>query len=1479
MAKKSVSVAATSMDSNTPANKNSDSLFASLVYDVRPESYDFKIARSEIRAQDGHIIFSMDNIRVPEDWSQVAVDILAQKYFRKQGVPNKTTKVPQANVPQWLWPSVPAEGAEFGAETDAMQVFHRLAGCWTYWGWKGKYFRTEAQAKAFYSQMVYMLFAQICAPNSPQWFNTGLHWAYGIDGPSQGHYYYDVIRAGTTHQDPVVEAKTSYERPQTSACFIQSIKDDLVNTNGIMDTFLKEARLFKYGSGTGTNFSNLRGSGEKLSGGGRSSGVMSFLKIGDVSAGSIKSGGTTRRAAKMVLLDIDHPDIETFIDWKVKEERKVAAIITGAKINKKFLQEVYDARVQNDERALSKAIGNARKNFVSDNYIHRTIQQADMGADFAFEEFNTDFNSEAYSTVSGQNSNNSIRISDSFMNLTLLDGDKDDSFNLINRTDGAVNKQVSAKQIWRKICEAAWHSADPGIQFDDTINEWHTCKTAGRINASNPCCFVGDTLVDTAEGRISIAELEHMYRHGKKLPMTFAFSKKSGLPVLRQIKKAWVAGETRKLIKVTTDKGIEVLCTPEHRFLLRDGTYVEAQNLVPGERLRKVGRYAIAKRSNRRYISHKNGDVIQARFMWEEAYGEIPVGYDVHHLNEDPTDDRLSNFELIERIKHKQHHSVGEANNRFIDVNATLLVETWEAIEALPRVTHKHGPLVTIARWNKYVRDNNLEGKIPFASSIDSGRIQGKTWNEFEFWINANRSLVNDRVLKIEKIKLETPIKVYDIEVAGTHNFAITNQQDSSSHSIVVHNSEYMFLDDTACNLASINLIKFITETGSFDYQKFAKVCQLWQLVLEISVYMSQFPAHDIALNSYLYRTTGLGFANIGGMLMNMAIPYDSQEAMYLCSAISAIMTGAAYQQSVNMAKSLEPFRGYHENKASMLEVLHKHNAKIATTIGTLKADTFLEEHSPGIGAFAKDIWENVVVNATKHGVRNAQVSVIAPTGTIGLLMDCDTTGIEPDFAIVKFKKLAGGGYMKIVNSTVDTALKRLGYAPTEIEEIETYATGTKALPSDVAELFMKMGATKEDIAVINKKLVTAFDLNFILNRTVLGDDLMTRIGADDKIDSAIDILRHIRFIPDVSKQSQVAINNLNNTIVGMMTLEGAPYLRHEHYPIFACASKTGTIGKQIISSMGHLNMMAAAQPFISGAISKTINLPHEATINDIDRVYRTAWRLGLKSIALYRDGSKLAQPLASSVLEAFDISKYELEENNVTAVKLMTEAIHKSMRRKLPPRRRGYTQKVKIANQALYIKTGEYGDGTLGEIFLDVNKEGASFRAMMNSFAIAVSIGLQYGVPLEEFVDAFVGTKFEPAGIVTGNDCIKMSTSIVDYIFRELAISYLDRADDFAQVKPAIDLPINNPLPIKEGFNRGIPRTVKEEKRPQTPSITPVVTPAVAHAVETQEAHYVAAKARGYTGDSCPSCGSMTMVRNGTCLKCENCGTTTGCS
>ena len=1196
-------------------------------------SIPFHRVSASIQDASGNIVFQQKNVEVPKSWSSTATDILAQKYFRRRGIPKYLQPLQEKGIPTFIERSIPntqklaslPKEKQTTGEVSAKQVFDRITGTWTYWGAKNGYFDSEEDAQTFFDEMRYMLAKQIASPNSPQWFNTGLYWAYGIDGPPQGHWYVD------EKTDNLALANSAYERPQPHACFIQSVKDDLVGESGIMDLWVREARLFKYGSGTGSNFSQLRGENEPLSGGGYSSGLMSFLKIGDRAAGAIKSGGTTRRAAKMVVVDIDHPDVEEFIDWKVLEEQKVASLVVGAQRCQQHLDNILDAahsddipkKQRHDEHTnplLASALRAARSERMPESILVRALLKARQGERrIPFSTFDTDWQGNAYLTVSGQNANNSVRVSERFLQAV----ERDEPWHLTRRTDGNTHKTLAARTLWTKIADAAWASADPGIQFDTTINEWHTCPNSGRINASNPC-------------------------------------------------------------------------------------------------------------------------------------------------------------------------------------------------------------------------------------------------------------------------------------------------------------SEYMFLDDTACNLASFNLLQFCSDEG-FLTEAFTHATRLWTCALEISVAMAQFPSQAIARNSYDFRTLGLGFANLGGTLMSFGVPYDSSEGRSFCAAISSLMSGTAYETSAEMAAELGAFARFQENKEPMLRVMRNHRRAAQGKDGDYEglsrppvAFESSECRDKALATAAREVWDRVIEKGEQHGFRNAQVSVIAPTGTIGIVMDCATMGIEPDFALVKMKKLAGGGTLKIVNPTLSAALRSLGYIEENALAIEQAVVGSGKLSSNDKGLsrarLEREGIASKSVQAIERALKSAFHIRNAFTPHTLGAKEFQRLVVRNG-----DVLAALGF-------SAQEIADANAEICGRLTVEGVPLLQEKHLAVFDCATSCGIEGKRSLSCKSHIRMMAAAQPFISGAISKTVNMPHHATIADCQQAFEESWKLGLKANALYRDGSKLSQPLTTSRGEkeespiaetqahiheiAKKIARDLFEQYKQTLAaedkKIPTQAQPsiRGERDRLPARRKSYTQKAVVGGHKVYLHTGEYEDGSLGEIFIDMHKEGAAFRSMMNNFAIAVSIGLQYGVPLREFADAFTFTRFEPSGIVRENASIRNATSILDYIFRELAISYLGR-DDLGHIElpDAADF-----TGLGKGKDEG---RLSEEALAAIDRLTKLTSSGyvrrelsvkrngngngngnggsgVRHTALAgeNEAGVLVSQTQTQTktmdegiGDSCDFCGHITLVRSGSCYTCMTCGQTTGCS
>jgi ribonucleoside-diphosphate reductase alpha chain len=2340
-------------------------------------SFTFVARTSRIANPDGSVVFEMKDLLAPEPWSQVAVDILAQKYFRKAGLPQRLQRVAEPGVPEWLQRSVPAEDdPRTGKETDARQVFRRLAGCWTYWGWKGGYFSSEADARAFHDEVCYMLAAQMAAPNSPQWFNTGLHWAYGIDGPAQGHYRVDPATG------EVVRSTSAYEHPAPHACFIQSVRDDLVNDGGIMDLWVREARIFKYGSGTGSNFSSLRGEGEPLSGGGKSSGLMSFLKIGDRAAGAIKSGGTclapytlvytargpvavkelaeqgddfivlsydppagrymaktarawhagkklvvristdkgwfdvtydhpirlsnhqvcravelehgmslfacaidrqhghlrvhlrdgmkgknflhrliahdilghdltgrivhhrdtdvdnnlpdnlavmtqaehaglhnrelaargehifqletfshaglkngmsrfgafwkeeakvaayrqtqaeglrqrgaaqamqevaatqkmlntafellnagyridtfeeyvearkahigriasiaglrrmidkrfgsyeaflqevrknnhkvlwvepvgvmdvydvevdcptpddkspqsghnfviwpdvrrtgsgivvfnTRRAAKMVVLDLDHPDIEAFINWKVVEEQKVAALVAGSKTLKKHLNALLEACARwpkPDEKLdparntdLHKAIAEAKAALVPLNYIERMLQLARQGfTSLEFEEYNADWNSKAYATVSGQNSNNSVRIPNAFMEAVLQDG----AWDLYWRTEKEKaqaegraprpRRTLRARDLWEQITYAAWSCADPGVQFDTTVNEWHTCPADGRINASNPC-VTGDTLVATDEGLIRIDQLQDR---------PFRAIGSDGR--LHEVQPSFQTG-IKPVYRLRTKAGYELKLTADHRVLTASRGDVPACELSKDDVV-VLGTGLFADRRDGQNIGQLHLDDRLAEFLGlvvgdgclmgdqetalltlapeESAVAariqEALHSYKVEHaadgrgartceVHAPQTTLRVGTSSrcVVEELKKYAVLNQGSENKCFSDPVFRLECESLAGVlrglftadgtvanygsksqfvsldsASLKLLQQVQLLLLSFGVKAKLYRNRrvagNLVAKLPdgkggmreyAVAQMHSLRISRSSRIVFEREIGfvagspkaeqlarLNREVttysdrLEDHVDTLDYIGVEP---VYDLTEPATHHFV--------ANGLVVHNcSEYMFIDDTACNLASLNILKYYDEIiCKFDVDSYRHACRLWTLILEISVSMAQFPSVPVAQKSYDFRTLGLGYANMGSLLMVQGIPYDSPQGRAWCAALSAILHAASYATSAEIAAEVGPFPRFTANREAMLRVVRNHRRAAY--------DVPKEEYEglsiPPVGLDARNCPDYLATAARresdrmvelgeKHGFRNAQVTCVAPTGclvgdsliatdrglvplntlgnvegepwqdvsfqvltdagpqqatkffvngaaptrtirtaggyeiqgtlihrirvvdattgewvwkrfadvaegdvvplamnslhgkprtvklpplgelywpcefgtvvprtvspqlaelvgyfmgdgslhgkglrfcvskedpdvaqrigqlvrdlfhldvhvepkqgylevavhsvaltlwweacgftklpptedhtgkgyvpripnailytndrrcytaflrglyeadgtvtqgtpswstarvafakqvkslllalgfpttskldqsgwgqstlyvmrlknesyneafqaeigfmgarkqgavktnsrhrqaarkdyvyltepalqraldsgvqhealqlsvrrhgavtrrslravfaethdaeigealgfyydtvqanedsgeqltydlsvpanvtyiangfvshnTIALVMDCDTTGIEPDFALVKFKKLAGGGYFKIINESIPPALAKLGYAPRQIEDIVRYCRGAGTLNGcphiNLASLRAR-GFPDEVINRLEGQMPGVFELPFAFNRWTVGDDVLTgKLGLSKAQIEApgFDLLTALGF-------PRAQINEANAYVCGTMTVEGAPHLKPEHLPVFDCANKCGKTGQRFLSPESHIRMMAAAQPFVSGAISKTINMPHHATVEDVKRAYLLSWQLMLKANALYRDGSKLSQPL-NSVADVADLGAEEpaapaAEEAKAAPVRIAEKIVYRYIanRRRLPDRRAGYTQKARVGNHKIYLRTGEYEDGTVGEIFLDMHKEGAAFRSMTNCFAIAVSLGLQHGVPLEEYVDAFLFTRFEPNGIVQGNPHIKMSTSIIDYIFRELAITYLGR-HDLAQVsmedirgdalhneaeepefesEQLIEERIVEPQPPHKAF-----------ATPRSGHLHPLAEnghgpgsgtgnaaqgqknggPKVAVLPTALDERIRQARLKGYEGDPCSECGQLTLVRSGACCKCDTCGATSGCS
>ena len=1211
-----------------------------------------------IRDDKGREIFRHDDVEVPANYTDTSTNVVVSKYF--YGDPNKRL----------------ADGRP-EREFSVRQLVYRVARTITDWGIEDGTFFDPANASIFYEELAVLLLQQYAAFNSPVWFNAGLHHQYGIKGTGRA-WRWDKQKGCVVK----VEPGDAYKYPQCSACFIQSVSDDM---EGIMGLAMSEAMLFKYGSGTGTDLSTLRSSREKVSGGGMASGPVSFMVIYDGVASTIKSGGKTRRAAKMQSLSCLHPDILEFIEAKSKEELKAQALIAAG----------YDP----------------------------------------------DFNGEAYASVRYQNCNMSVRVTDSFLQAVEA-GSSWQTLPVLPDTPVGEMPSYNAPGLMGSIAHGTWACGDPGLQYHDTIQRWHTCPVSGPINASNPCCFVGETLMDTSEGRMTMAELEAMSREGKELPRAFAFDKEIGMPVLRPIEKVWISGRTNRLIEVTTERGLKFRCTPDHVWLLRNGREVQAKDLKFGDRLRKIGRSEIVSRGDRKYINHKvtadqpHGSQYQARWMWEQVFGPIPEGEEVHHKNEDCTDDRLSNFELKPTIVHRSLHSTGEANSRYMrDVTDHQLVEVWEAVAAQPKRTHKNGPDVTPARWNAYITANELVGKVPMANTaISGGRIRGMPWAEFVTWIEETKGAVNDRIISAKPVLLRHAVPVYDASVPGVRNFAIAS--DASLHSLVVHNSEFMFLDDTSCNLASLNLLKFRQEDGTFDVNRYQAACKVMITAQEILVDHGSYPTAKIAENSHRFRPLGLGYCNLGALIMAMGKPYDSPEGRATCAALTAILTGQGYLTSAELAATDGPFDGYAENRGPMLDVMENHRNAV-DDIAIDKVDSRLL-HA------AREIWAQACAAGRKYGYRNSQISVIAPTGTIAFMMGADTTGIEPEIGLVKYKNLAGGGQLRIVNGTVATALGALGYGSTRTAEIVAHMEATG-------------------------------------------------------------------------------------------TIEGAPYLSANELPVFDCAFVPAG-GERSISFEGHVRMMGAAQPFVSGAISKTCNLPSEATVGQIQDAYMLGWKLGLKALAIFRDGSKGSQPVI-------------MKSEPVKSEPVLPVLRSTPYRRRLPDTRASVTHKFEIDGAYEgYLTVGLFEDGAPGELFITMAKEGSTVGGLMDTVGTLVSMGLQYGVPMAVFVDKFTHTRFDPSGF-TKNPDIPIARSVIDYIFRWLGVRFIPGyREENVPVHHAAD----------DHFD-----------------LLPAVAATNGHASSNGVA--VVASSRlatmKLTGPPCVICGAVMVPSGARCYRCDNCG------
>ena len=1456
------------------------------------------------------------SVLAPRSWSQTAVDILVQKYMRKTGVPQPGSD-------------------RVGRETDARQVFRRLADCWTMWGRRaGNYFLTEEDAQAFNDEMQYMLAHQIGAPNSPQWFNTGLSLAYSIKGPAQGLWRWD------PQQQDTVEVRDSYECPQASACYIQSIADNLVNENGIMNLWTREARLFKFGSGSGTNFSALRGKGERLSGGGASSGLMSWLKIGDTAAGAIKSGGTTRRAAKMVILNIDHPDIEAFINLKVQEEQKVAALVVGSHLCATHLNKIMQAAWITEEgrdfvqpnpkfnTGLNEALRAARAARIPETYLQRALSFAKKGQrNFAFSVYDLGWEGEAYQTVTGQNANNSIRLTKAFLDAVKTDA----TWNLTHRTDDRIAKTVRARDLWDQICAAAWQCADPGIQYDDIINEWHTTPAQGKITASNPC-VTGDTLVATVKGWRRIEDIasdtEIIGSDGHLHPINRSF--------ITGFEHVW---------RVCTSDGYELKATINHLVTTKNRGDVPVGELEHGDILvlsaghfgaRSVEpnlAFAIGLAVGDGCVSHfdtkygrrssinltmhhdeapvlataaagiqRQKDLHYALARCEGRY--VPRPTSVFHV---PTTSRVT-CGAPSVIKDFSTYAIldeGSSNKRFtpaaFQLDKPSLAQVLRGLYTADGTVANYGDksqyialdscsltllqqvqvlLLSFGIKSKLYRDRrrgNTIAELPsgkgwyrpyVVKEMYSLRISRSSRLLFEREIGfhpdspkaARLRQLNEEVecyqdpltTKFERLEWAAQTIVYDLTEPATQHFV--------ANGFVVHNcSEFLSNDDTSCNLASLNLVKFLKPDGTFDLEAYRHAIRLWTIVLDITVFMASYPSRAIAERTAKLRQLGLGYANLGAVLMRMGLPYDSDQARAVAQGLTAILTGEAYATSADLALELGPFEYYAENRDAMLRVIRNHHRAAHGQSDGYEGLSVLPRPlntalcPAALAEAARNSWDTAIRKGSVSGFRNAQVTVLAPTGTIGLVMDCDTTGVEPDFSLVKYKTLAGGGTMKLINESVPLALRTLGYPAAAADSMTRYIVGTGTLqdcPTISVNRLRQCGLSDAALDRIEAALPSVLDVTMAITPEIIGLEWCQQhvgVSSEELQSPHFSLLQRLGFSPD-------AITTANRYACGTLTIEGAPHLKAEHLAVFDCAVPGGALGTRSIAPEGHVKMLGAVQAFLSGGVSKTINMPAGAEVEDVAHVYQLAHDLGVKCIAVYRDGSKLSQPL--NAIGTGELAQ-AVEQHNIPKVAqhLASLSVERGKHRPLPNKRQGYTQKAIIGGHKLYIRTGEYADGTLGEIFLDMHKEGAAFRSLMNCFAIAISMGLQYGVPLEEFVEAFTIMRFEPNGPVSGHNQIKMATSIMDYVMRDLAINYLNR-QDLANIK------------MTGEDMRG------DSVKPYIKT-TPLRETAPSSMLDRELAEQ--ARAKGYTGDPCPECLRFTLVQRGTCKTCVTCGANSG--
>jgi ribonucleoside-diphosphate reductase alpha chain len=1300
------------------------------------DALEWELRTAAITNEKGEVFFEQKDVEVPKAWSMTATNIVAQKYFHgKAGTPQR--------------------------ERSVRQLVSRVVDTVTGWGWKNGYFRTAADRDVFSDELAHLLVNQFASFNSPVWFNVGVE-----------------------------------VRPQASACFINAVGDSM---SSILDLAKTEGMLFKFGSGTGTNLSSLRSSTEALSSGGIASGPVSFMKGFDSFAGAIKSGGKTRRAAKMVILNVDHPDIEEFIDCKAKEEQKAWDLIEAG--------------------------------------------------------WDGSFGGDVYSNVSFQNANHSVRVTDAFMQAVETGG----THTTHAVTTGEPLRTYDSKTLFRKMAEAAWICGDPGIQYDSTINRWNPCKTTHRINASNPC-VTGDTLVATAEGWQRIDELV-----GRSALVVGADRQ----PHL--VTRIFPTG-VKPVFRLKTRAGYELKLTADHKVLTAERGDVPAAELVAGDRVLLgspgFGRRALGERLataigiavgdgclTRSYSSGRLQEIVILTMASAEAGVLDRVAGTVNevkrtlriagaggradnvHVTAGSTTSRLafSSQPVVDLFKEIAVLDEGSDQKRF---NPAIYELDKSSLAALLRgLFTADGTVANYGEKSQYVALDSTSRELLrqtqlllLSFGVKSKIYEGRRGGATEALLPDGRGgqalypvkpVASLRISRSSRIIFEREIgfdpaspkagalrvlndafaayrdeltdRVVSLEPAGEADvFDLT--EDATRHfvagGLVVHNcSEYMFIDDSACNLASLNLMKFVREDGGFEVERFRHAVDVVFVAQEILVDEASYPTPAIERNSHDFRPIGLGYANLGALLMHNGLPYDSDEGRHTAAAVTSLMHGQAFLTSSKIAAELGPFAGYAPNRDAFLKVTGMHrDAAYGVARGDVPKELFEAQRA---------VWDLALESGRQHGYRNAQATVLAPTGTIGFMMDCDTTGVEPDLALVKYKKLVGGGTIKIVNNTVPQALLRLGYGEAETNAI----------------------------------------INWI----------------DEK-----------------------------------GTIEGAPSLKFEHLPVFDCAFKA-VGGTRSIAPMGHVRMMAAVQPFLSGAISKTVNLPPDATVEEIENVYREGWKLGLKAIAIYRDGCKRTQPLNTAASKSDDAVKGKKGPASAPAPGPAVSSAPR--RRKLPDERRAITHKFSVAGHEGYVTVGLYEDGTPGEIFLTMAKEGSTISGLMDAFATAISLTLQYGVPLEALVEKFSHMRFEPAGY-TKNPEIPIAKSLVDYIFRWLASKFLstdlkERAGVVSREAPPSgalgnDAEIRATVPEPESAKKTpmIAAAVRAVAKPEAGERADGAEPrSIGFAVPAGEPARMAATFQNSTdAPSCHECGSI-MVRCAACYKCLNCGATSGCS